>query len=118
MSKCRMCNAPIGAANRSPVDGICNMCLSQYYAKNEGKEANVRVNQSQSGIPSSSARSKSKKSKKPSSSHGDWRKQKNIHIATRIPTELYEKVIKKLESGTDTVSAYIRELIEMDFGDY
>jgi len=80
-TKCKKCGAPLSKANRSPMVDKACMQCIANYPEYFNIEAR--------GISYS----------------------KNITVTSKFPMELYTKMIKHLEKGTQTASGFVRELV-------
>ena len=80
-TKCKECGAPLSKANRSPY--VDKGCMQCVNSKPEAFNLEVR----------------------------ETSLSKNITVTSKFPIELYTKMIKHLEKGTQTASGWIRELV-------
>ena len=79
--KCKVCGAPLSKANRSPY--VDKGCMKCVSNNPEAFKIEVR----------------------------DTKYSKNITVTSKFPMELYTRMIKHLEKGTQTASGWVRELV-------
>jgi len=80
--KCKKCGAPLSKANRSPMVDKACMQCVANYPEYFNIEERTPT------------------------------LKKNVTVTSKLPIELYTKMIKHLEKGTKTPSGFIRELVE------
>ena len=120
--RCKVCGDIINVGEGSAFDGVHVKC-ARAYISSEGDDV----------VPSMVEKAPKKKvyqrgiSRPVSNTKVDQEeivestfaatKSKSIKVDAKISGELYELLLKKIEQGNVTISAYIRSLIEKDLED-